>query len=163
MSESIVTREPSEPRESKLLVAMRSTDRRMLIGPSLTKPDFFTLDNEHQDKSIPLESRVGGMMRSHEGVIVMSDHLLRTPKDAPEITGYAVYLRSVVDFQKSNEQGHFTPKDVRDARHDLLLAAHDIDNTPEEVRRMSRIKAELFQQVINLFDGKGIDGARRRA
>ena len=162
MSESIVTREPADIRERQLLVAMRSTDRRTLISPTKLAPDFFELDDTHADKSIPIENRVAGMMRTHEGVIVNSDHLLRTPADAEGITGYAVYLRGVVDFQKAQEHGQFDVRDLRDMRHGLLELVSDVDNTPEQERRIHRIKAELFQQVINLFEGKGIDGPRRR-
>lgn len=162
MSQFIPTEDTSGARQRQLLVAMRSTDRRTLISPTTMAPDFFTFDDSHADKRLGVESRVAGMMRAHEGVFVNSDHALRTPDDAQEYTGYAVYLRGVADYDKASNHGHFDVHDVRDMRHGLLELIADVGNTPPEERRIHRIKAELFQQVINLFEGKSIDGPHRR-
>ena len=148
--------------EQKIFVAMRSIDRRTFISPTSTAPDFFELNDIQADR-LSLESRVAGLMRTHESVIVNSDHMLRTPSDVHDVQGYAVYMRSVVDYEKARDHGHFDVHDVREMRKGLLELASDVDVASEQERRIHRIKAELFKQVINLFEGKSPDGPRRRS
>lgn len=146
--------------QSRLFIAMRSSDRRTLISPSNVAPDFFVYDNV-DDSRLSLESRVHGVMRSHAHVNVNSDHALRMPAEEPESSAYAVYYSSTNDYASLARYGKFDVRDVRMMRHDLDVKAQNIADFPEMERRDFRIKSALFQQVINLFEGKSIGSLRR--
>lgn len=154
----------AEPRggeqQKRLFIAMRSADRRTLISPSSYAPDFFVY-NKPDDPRLSLESRVHGVMRTHAHVNVNSDHVLRMPAEEAESSAYAVYYSSTTDYATMANYGKFDVRDVRAMRHDLDRWAQNIADFPEMERRDFRIKAELFQQVINLFEGKSIGNLRR--
>ncbi len=142
-----------EDQTKKAFVAVRTMDRRSFISPTQDAPDFFDLDI--LPDSITIESRVTGGMRSHHGIIVNSDHALSVPRDEHAIIGRAVYQRSIVDYEQSGAHGIFTPQDVNVMRRDLLAWSKDESDTfTEEEKRIFRIKEMLFQQVINLFNGR---------
>ncbi len=147
--------------EKQLYVAVRSMDRQTFYSPTQNTPDFFTFSL--QPDTMPLENRVGGMMRTHHGIIVYPDQRLVRLKDEPDVIGEATYLRHVVDYEAVRDHGKFTVRDIRDARHDLLAWSKDTSDTftPEE-QRIFRIKEALFQQVISLFETRGPRGPEHR-
>ena len=147
--------------QSRLFVAMRSTDRRVLLSPSDATPDFFIFNNL-DDPRIPLENRAQGLMRAHAKVNVNSDHALHMPEEEPGSQAYAVYFNSTTDFETTSGFGKFDVKAVRQARHTLEIMNQNIADFPELERREFRIKAALFQQVINLMEGKSPRAPRWR-
>lgn len=145
---------------SRLFIAMRSADRKHLISPSSVAPDFFTY-NDIGEPRLSIESRVHGVMRSHAHVHVNSDHALRMPSEEPQSSAYAVYYSSTNDHAAVEGYGTFSVRDVRTLHHDLDRMAQNIADFPEMERREFRIKAALFEQVINLFEHNTAGAPRR--
>src|SRR6218665_600970 len=139
--------------KKQLFVAMRTPDRRELISPTSLTPDFFQFD-DFTDARPSIESRVQGLMRTHAGVTVNSDHLLRSPEGEANVRGYAVYRSKTVDESLAQDHHNFSVHDVRGQYHDLQALSNDETTFTQLERRTFRIKAELFRQVLNLFDGK---------
>ena len=145
----------------RVYVAMRTIDRQQLISPSKLTPDVFMF-RDINDKQLPLEHKVQGLMRTHVGVNVNSDHHLVLPFEHTESSAYSVYLRSLSTQALASTFGYFGPQEVRQAYRDMHDMSHEIDMFPENERREFKIKAALFQQVLNLFHGKSPEGGRRR-
>jgi hypothetical protein len=139
----------------RLLVAVRTMDRRTLISPTQATPDLFEV--AMTPEPIGLENRVARDMRDNHGIVVNSDHSLSIPEEDRPTLGYAVYQRHTVDYEKAGSHGLFTPHEVNIARQELLEWSHDTSDVfSEEEKRLFRIKAHLFHQVLVLFSDRGL-------
>lgn len=139
----------------RLLVAVRTMDRRTFVSPSQATPDFF--DIEMTPERISVEDRILREMRSEHGIVVNSDHRLSMPDNEQGVIGHAVYQRHTVNYEQAGTHGQFTPHEVNVARQELLEWSHDTsDLFTDEEKRLFRIKAHLFHQVLTLFSDRGL-------
>ncbi len=134
-----------------LFVAVRTQDRRSLISPSLDTPDFFTFTVPPQERPLPVENLAQGLIRNHHGLAVNTDFALYPP--GPGSAAFLMYQRHILDYEKSAGHGVFGHKAIRDTYHTLR---ESIQNSPddadaENMQRHTRIKAELFHQLLRLF------------
>lgn len=161
MSEQGVFSSETKTNEKHLFVAVRSMDRRTLISPSKLAPDFFNFHVEPQP--ISLEKRAANLMFDTHGVVVNSDHQLHAPSGEDSVIARATYLRHIAVPERAEAHGHFDVAEVEGAHHDFTSWSNNESEFTEEERRLFRIKAHLFRQVLFLFDGKNpYGGARRR-
>ncbi len=136
-------------RIDRALVAVRTPDRRTLISPTKDHPDFFdiTLNAER----ISTENKIIGTISSEYGIVVGNDHALRGVNGEPSTIGWATYLRHTRDYDRAQSFGHFTVHDVKE-QYKTLRSVIDDEGSEDELRRESRLKAELFKRVIALFN-----------
>lgn len=137
----------------RLFVAVRSMDRRQYISPTKAAPDLFEVPVTPQTMSI--ETRVNDGMKAEHGFSVKPDYRLDAPLESPNISAMAVFHHSTVDYTKAGEHGHFTPHEVNETYHQLHDWSLDAANFTEAERRLFKVKAHLFRQVLHLFSNRG--------